>query len=113
MKIIYENFGEYSEKLGSKNLKKVVNRTFPVMGSLIKGSVSVETPVRTGTLQRGWKMIKGNMYVEVRDNVKYWPFVNNGTRFIKANPFMDRGFNKVEGRIRLLLFTALRKEIYN
>ena len=111
-KIVYENFWEFAEKLWNKNLKRVINRTFPIMGSLIKWSVQVETPVRTGTLQRGWRMIKWNMQVVVEDRVKYWPFVNNGTRFIKANPFMERGFKKVEGQIRLLLFTALRKEIY-
>lgn len=74
--VTYENFGEVADKLGSKEFRRRINAVFPVAGALIKKGVSIETPVRTGTLQRGWKMINGPMVTMVDNQTKYGPFVN-------------------------------------
>lgn len=112
IKITYDNFEEFSEGLSSIRLSKAINKGFAVAGPVVQGSARKETPVLTGTLQRGWKTLAWNMYYEIYNRTKYGPFVNWGTKFITANPFMERGLDNVLTTVRVILFSALRKELY-
>lgn len=57
IKVTYDNFEEFSEGLDSIRLAKAVNKGFAVAGPVVQGSARKETPVITGTLQRGWKTV--------------------------------------------------------
>ena len=112
IKVTYEGFEEFSKGLGTIKFSKAINKGFRIAGPIIQWSVRKETPVRTGTLQRGWKTIPGNMYYEIKNKTKYGPFVNFWTKFITANPFMEKWFNQVKNTVKVIVFTQLRKELY-
>lgn len=111
LKVTYIGFEEFSRKLNEVRLERAINKGFVLAGTLIQNSVKKETPVDTSTLQRNWKTKPGNLYYTISNITKYGKFVHWGTRYITANPFMDRGLEKVEEKSRMVVFSQLIKEL--
>lgn len=111
IKVTYEGFAEMGRYMTSRKFALALGRGLAKAWALVYRGVSVETPVRTGTLQRGWKMVTGTMQVRVENNVKYWPFVNDGTRFISAQQFMEKWFNKVAPMIHGIIAYEVKKAL--
>lgn len=112
LKVSYKWFSEFIDKISNFDFEKALNNGLSKWGLLAFRSIAIETPVDTGTLRRGWRLNKGNMYVKLENRTKYGRFIHDGTKFIKANPFMERGFEKVKSRVKAMVFSEIRKQIF-
>ena len=88
------------EELGTAG-KRIENAALTKAGETVKTSIQSETPSRTGTLKGSIAVSKvktkeGTRYVEVGPTKKGWygKFLEFGTKKMKANPFMTRGYEK-------------------
>lgn len=103
------------DKLGHKKTR-LENKALKKAGEEIKEAIKSEAPVRTGTLKKSItvsrvKTKEGVKRVEVGPNKDGWygAFVNFGTVKMKANPFMDRGYEKSKQDALDILRHELRK----
>lgn len=69
------------------------------------------TPVKTGRLKRGWRLIGGDLV----NNVPYAEFVEFGTKFMSARNFVKRAMGPLMRSVtrRLLMATALGRKLVN
>ena len=66
------------------------------------------TPVRTGTLRRSetTRMEAGGERGYLGSNIRYAPFVHNGTKYMAARPFFEEGIEDSRDRILDILAQA-------
>ena len=103
------------EKLGARK-RKIENIALKNAGEKVKEAIKSEAPVRTGTLKRSIessnvKTKQGVKRVEVGPTKEGWysKFVNFGTVKMKANPFMDRGYEKSKGEAMEIIKNEIKK----
>ena len=63
-------------------------------------------PWRTGNLLQSFRFRTGRLYAIWYPTANYAPYVNFGTRFQKANPFMQKIVNKSEAEVNKLFKEA-------
>ena len=103
------------EKLGAKK-RRIENIALKNAGEKVKEAIKSEAPVRTGTLKKSIersnvKTKQGVKRVEVGPTKEGWygVFVNFGTINMKANPFMDRGYEKSKGEAMEIIKNEIKK----
>lgn len=75
--------------------KKDLQEALLKAGFLLEGEAKRQTPVDTGRLRASIyvtpRMSLGNAYVEVGPHTDYGLYVHEGTRWMRARPFMEWG----------------------
>lgn len=94
------------EKL-QKKLKKNVNmndvkRVVRHNGAEMQTKAQQNAPVDTGTLKRsiGLEITGGGMAAEVEPTADYAPYVELGTRFMEAQPYLKPAFDEQKERFK-------------
>ena len=102
-------------KLGDQS-KRVENKALREAGSVVEDAIKNEAPVRSGTLKKsiktsGVKTKDGMKHVEVGpgNDGFYGKFIEFGTVYIKANPFMGRGYEKSKNEAVNKISEEIRK----
>lgn len=78
------------------DVKKVVRHN----GAEMQTKAQQNAPVDTGTLKRsiGLEITASGMTAEVEPKAEYGPYVELGTRFMKAQPYLKPAFNEQKGK---------------
>ena len=94
------------EKL-QKKLKKNVNmedvkRVVRHNGAEMQTKAQQNAPVDTGTLKRsiGLEITDGGMSAEVEPTAEYAPYVELGTRFMEAQPYLKPAFDEQKEKFK-------------
>lgn len=70
----------------------------------VEAAAKKRTPVRTGNLRRSiTNKVETAQRGRVGTNVKYAPYVHEGTRYTKGRPFLRQGLEDSRGAIEQLL----------
>lgn len=69
------------------------------------------TPVQTWVLRNSYSQRFKNLYWNLFNTRKYWVYVHEWTRFIKANPFMTKALKKSEWKVSLIMNNEIRKSL--
>lgn len=103
------------EKLGTVG-KRIENVALKKAGQTVKTAIQSEAPSRTGTLKGSIvvstvKTKEGMKYVKVGPSKKGWygKFLEFGTKKMKANPFMTRGYEKSKRSAVDIIKSELKK----
>lgn len=80
-------------------VKRELNNALDSMAIYLQGQSKIESPIKTGRLRSSiyYQTDHNSFYAMVATNVYYAIFVHEGTRYIKANPFMARAASKSQG----------------
>ncbi len=71
------------------NLKKVTQDRLTLAGEFVETAAALNVPVRTGNLRNSINHRKSAPFVErVGTGVEYAPYVELGTRFTRARPYL-------------------------
>lgn len=93
-------------KLHAKLKKNVrlddVKRVVRHNGAEMQAKAQRNAPVDTGTLKRsiGLEITDGGMTAEVRPTAEYSPYVEFGTRFMEAQPYLKPAFEEQKGKFK-------------
>lgn len=80
------------------DVKKVVRHN----GAEMQAKSQQNAPVDTGTLKRsiGIEITDGGMTAEVEPTADYAPYVELGTRFMEAQPYLGPAFNEQKEKFK-------------
>ena len=80
------------------DVKKVVRHN----GAEMQAKAQQNAPVDTGTLKRsiGIEITDGGMTAEVEPTADYAPYVELGTRFMEAQPYLGAAFNEQKEKFK-------------
>lgn len=80
------------------DVKKVVRH----IGAEMQAKAQQNAPVDTGTLKRsiGIEITDGGMTAEVEPTADYAPYVELGTRFMEAQPYLGPAFNEQKEKFK-------------
>lgn len=80
------------------DVKKVVRHN----GAEMQAKAQQNAPVDTGTLKRsiGLEITDGGMSAEVEPTAEYAPYVELGTRFMEAQPYLGPAFNEQKEKFK-------------
>lgn len=80
------------------DVKKVVRYN----GAEMQAKAQQNAPVDTGTLKRsiGIEVTDGGMTAEVEPTADYAPYVELGTRFMEAQPYLGPAFNEQKEKFK-------------
>ena len=80
------------------DVKKVVRHN----GAEMQAKAQQNAPVDTGTLKRciGIEITDGGMTAEVEPTADYAPYVELGTRFMEAQPYLGPAFNEQKEKFK-------------
>lgn len=80
------------------DVRKVVRRN----GAEMQTKAQQNAPVDTGTLKRsiGIEITDGGMTAEVEPTADYAPYVELGTRFMEAQPYLGPAFNEQKEKFK-------------
>ena len=80
------------------DVKKVVRHN----GAEMQAKAQQNAPVDTGTLKRsiGIEITVGGMTAEVEPTADYAPYVELGTRFMEAQPYLGPAFNEQKEKFK-------------
>lgn len=80
------------------DVKKVVRHK----GAEMQAKAQQNAPVDTGTLKRsiGIEITDGGMTAEVEPTADYAPYVELGTRFMEAQPYLGPAFNEQKEKFK-------------
>jgi phage gpG-like protein len=93
---------ELARRLSGDAFKKMRDNLLAKVLLTVLGKSQQRTPVRTGTLRRSeTTRTEGNRGF-VGTNVKYAPFVHEGTKFMAARPFFVEGIQDSRGEVERL-----------
>lgn len=81
-----------------EDVKKVVRHN----GAEMQAKAQQNAPVDTGTLKRsiGIEITDGGMTAEVEPTADYAPYVELGTRFMEAQPYLGPAFNEQKEKFK-------------
>lgn len=80
-------------------MAKELNTAIKKTTLFIMGKSMVNTPVDTGRLRSSTYSRFGNLQGEVGTNTNYDVFVHNGTRFMKARPYLLNAVNESQRQV--------------
>lgn len=97
---------ELARRLTTETLDK--QRLMSRIVITVEGQAKRRTPVRTGHLRRSitHRVERAGERGIVGTNVKYAPFVHEGTRFMEGRPFLEQGLAASRATIDQLLEEA-------
>lgn len=93
--------------LMSKNLNKALKKSL----LLIERDSRRNTPVDTGRLRASHRTKFSTLSGELSTNVSYATFVHEGTRYMRARPFMRRAVSKNEPEVNIFMKEAVEKTL--
>lgn len=81
-----------------EDVKKVVRHN----GAEMQAKAQQKAPVDTGTLKRsiGLEITDGGMTAEVEPAAEYAPYVELGTRFMEAQPYLGPAFDEQKEKFK-------------
>lgn len=85
-------FGQ-APQLMTKELNIAIRKTVLT----IEGKSKQNTPVDTGRLRSSHTTLFNNLKGSVYTNTNYDTFVHDGTKFMKARPYMEQAVDQTEG----------------
>lgn len=96
---------EFGAKLQAQPFSTVREQLMQKVLHVVQGKSQKRTPVRTGTLRRSetTRMESGGARGYVGTNIKYAPFVHDGTKYMAARPFFEWGIEDSRGDVAGLL----------
>lgn len=82
-------------------------------GATMQQTAQRNAPVVTGTLRRSimLNITNGGMQAEVQPTVHYGAYVELGTRFMNARPYLKPALDKAQGEFKALVEAAVMTEI--
>jgi HK97 gp10 family phage protein len=102
----------------SSELKQEAYDAFTKAGYIVEGNAKKHTPIDTGLLMRSINTssrisMKGEPHVVISPHTNYATYVHQGTRKMKARPYMSEGYDdskaKIETIMRKMLTNIVRK----
>ncbi len=99
-----------------ENIKKMVMDALMRSGYMVERESKLRTPVRTGRLRTSISVssslaLRAEPHVVISPHTTYATFVHEGTRFMKARPFMMLGYNKAKNAIKNEMKQVLSKVV--
>ncbi len=88
----FKNYPKIAEPI----MQKAVDATAAIFG---KNTLKDPVPWRTGNLLQSFRFQSGRLMARWFPTAYYAPFVHDGTRYIKANPFMLKILSKSEPEV--------------
>ncbi len=96
----FKNYSKISEPI----MQRAVDATAAIFG---KNTLKDDpVPWRTGNLLQTFRFQRGRLLARWFPTAYYAPYVHDGTRFIKANPFMPKIIAKSEAEINKIFREA-------
>ena len=94
--VTFKGIGQLSSKLKKNTDLSAVRRVVQQNGSEMQSKAQRNVPVDTGTLKRsiGLEIADGGMTAKSAPTAEYAPYVEYGTRFQQAQPYMRPAFNE-------------------
>ena len=80
-------------------LHRAMARSVTRAGMLVERYSKMESPVDTGRMRASINTSVRDLTATIMPHVNYAIFVHDGTRYMKARPFMDEGYNMAESEI--------------
>ena len=112
----YKKLGLHPSKAFEESLDSAVERVLYEAENIIKREVprpghsrSKTGYIPTGNLQRSIHPKKEYMRGELLSNVHYWVYVQYGTKYMPANPFVTRTKEKIVPKMKQYLRRELKK----
>ncbi|WP_350345164.1 HK97-gp10 family putative phage morphogenesis protein [Proteinivorax tanatarense] len=103
------------EKMGKAG-ERIENKALREAGDVIQNAIVEEAPERTGTLKRsirrsGVRTKEGMKHVQIGPGNAGWyaKFLEFGTVYTKANPFMSRGYEQSKDKAMEKISWELKK----
>jgi HK97 gp10 family phage protein len=106
IKEIKHAFG-LAPNLMRKNLNAAIHKTVLMIGR----DSRILTPVDTGRLRASTREKFSDLYGEVGTHVSYDVFVHNGTRYMRARPFLRDAVNRVEPQVQIFFRDAVQNTL--
>lgn len=111
IKLEVQNLNELIQKFWALQVDKTVVTSVKKTIIFLEGQSKRETPVDTWFLRNSYKTQFGSwgktgQLINFR---KYWVYVHEGTKYIKANPFITRAVEKSERQINIIWSTEINK----
>lgn len=73
-------------KINNYIYPQIINDVLEESGEQLLDYIKAEAPVRTGRLQAGHSIQKGNGYINITNEAYYWKYV-----IMRGNDYIDRG----------------------
>lgn len=103
-RVIRRSIKRWPEKLGT------VNREFlPTAGKVVEGAAKRAAPVDSGRLKASITSRTSADQAVIGTNVAYAPYVEYGTRFTRAQPYMRPAVDKNRKSLRSLWVQIFRR----
>ena len=95
MRIRLDGIDQLKEALNPEATLEKVRRIVKMNGAELQAKAMRNAPYKSGTLMRSIQLnIKnGGMTAEVEAQAEYAPYLEYGTRFMEARPYMKPAFN--------------------
>ena len=103
---------EFINKIDDKpEVRAALNKWVKKVVFFAEWEAKIFTPVDKWFLRNSYKQRFGKLTWELYNIRKYWVFVHEWTRFIKANPFLTKTVRKNERKFSLILNSELMKNL--
>lgn len=98
---ITTNAKNVAKKLGTtpERLAGAMSRAIRKSAFLVERGGKTKSPVDTGRMRSSISASITSVRAVIQPNVDYAIFVHEGTRFMRARPFMKEGLREAEGEI--------------
>lgn len=88
-----------------EKIKKMTMDALTKSGYEVEREAKIETPVMTGRLRSSISLasslgLRTEPHVVISPHTNYAIYVHEGTRFMKARPFMTKGYNTAKNKIK-------------
>lgn len=111
---ITENFKEVANSLKSKSeaATRAAERELQLSALEVESKAKQNAPVDTGMLRASISTTGGGSEYEVGTNIEYAPFIEYGTRYQAAQPFLSPAFQLVIRNLPQRIERAI-KSVFN
>lgn len=90
-----------------RNLNTAIRKSIYTIGSQSRKN----TPVRTGRLRSSTRELLGDLKGEVGTHTNYDIFVHEGTRYMKARPFLAQAVNQSDEEVQAFMTRAVQQTL--
>ena len=96
MRIRFDGIDQLKEALNPEATLEKVRHIVKTNGAELQAQAIRNAPYKTGNLMRsiGMQIKNGGKTAEVEAQAEYAPYLEYGTRFMEAQPYMKPAFNK-------------------
>lgn len=94
-----DEYGRYLQEMPA-HIRNAIGNAIKKSAYLVEREAKLETPVDTGRMRASIFSDIQSEIATVSPYVNYALFVHEGTRYIRANPFMKRGLENAQSGIQ-------------